>query len=51
MSHDLEEENGCPGIIRREKGYIETTVMYPGNMYVTKRWSKCSRNSLNSYIE
>ncbi|XP_017767755.1 PREDICTED: A disintegrin and metalloproteinase with thrombospondin motifs 7-like [Eufriesea mexicana] len=51
MLHDLEEENGCPGIIRHEKGYIETTVMYPGNMYVTKRWSKCSRNSLNSYID
>ncbi|OAD60304.1 A disintegrin and metalloproteinase with thrombospondin motifs 12 [Eufriesea mexicana] len=32
MLHDLEEENGCPGIIRHEKGYIETTVMYPGNI-------------------
>lgn len=51
MSHDVQEENGCPGIIRHRKGYIETTVMHPGNMYVTKRWSKCSRSSLKSYIE
>ncbi|KOC66352.1 A disintegrin and metalloproteinase with thrombospondin motifs 7 [Habropoda laboriosa] len=51
MSHDVEEENGCPGIIHRGKGYIETTVMHPGSVYVTKRWSKCSRNSLKSYIE
>ncbi|KOX72278.1 A disintegrin and metalloproteinase with thrombospondin motifs 12 [Melipona quadrifasciata] len=51
MSHDVQEENGCPGIIRRGKGYVETTVMHPGNMYATKRWSKCSRSSLKSYIE
>ncbi|XP_076665036.1 A disintegrin and metalloproteinase with thrombospondin motifs 12 [Andrena cerasifolii] len=51
MSHDIEEENGCPGIIHHGKGYIETTVMQPGCVYVTKRWSKCSRKSLQSYIE
>nr|XP_033196400.1 A disintegrin and metalloproteinase with thrombospondin motifs 7-like [Bombus vancouverensis nearcticus] len=51
MSHDVQEENGCSGIVRRGKGYVETTVMHPGNMYVTKRWSECSRNSLKSYIE
>nr|XP_034196361.1 A disintegrin and metalloproteinase with thrombospondin motifs 7-like isoform X1 [Osmia lignaria] len=51
MSHDIQEKNGCPGIIQRRKGYIETTVMYPGSLYVTRKWSKCSRNSLNSYIE
>ncbi|CAK9804397.1 A disintegrin and metalloproteinase with thrombospondin motifs 7 [Anthophora plagiata] len=51
MSHDVEKENGCPGIIHREEGYIETTVMHLGSLYVTKRWSKCSRNSLKSYIE
>ncbi|XP_043523341.1 A disintegrin and metalloproteinase with thrombospondin motifs 8-like [Frieseomelitta varia] len=51
MSHDVQEENDCPGIVRHRKGYIETTVMHLGNTYVTKRWSKCSRSSLKSYIE
>ncbi|XP_068987974.1 A disintegrin and metalloproteinase with thrombospondin motifs 7-like [Bombus flavifrons] len=32
MSHDVQEENGCSGIIRHGKGYVETTVMHPGNM-------------------
>ncbi|XP_043259690.1 A disintegrin and metalloproteinase with thrombospondin motifs 12-like [Colletes gigas] len=51
MSHDIYEENGCHGVIRHGSRYIETTIMYPGSPYVTKRWSKCSRKSLKSYIE
>ncbi|XP_015440353.1 PREDICTED: A disintegrin and metalloproteinase with thrombospondin motifs 7-like [Dufourea novaeangliae] len=51
MSHDVEEENGCSGVIHHLKGFIETTVMHPGNAYVTKRWSKCSKKSLISYIQ
>ncbi|XP_026296950.1 A disintegrin and metalloproteinase with thrombospondin motifs 7 [Apis mellifera] len=50
MSHDVKEENGCPGIIHHEN-YIETTVMHPGNLYITRKWSVCSKESLRLYIE
>lgn len=51
MSHDVERENGCHGIVYHGNGYVETTVMHPGDMYVTKKWSECSRRYLRSYIE
>jgi hypothetical protein len=51
MSHDVPRENGCYGIVHHADGYVETTVMHPGNMYVTKKWSECSRHYLDSYIE
>jgi len=51
MSHDVPWENGCYGIVHHADGYVETTVMHPGNMYVTKKWSECSRHYLNIYIE
>ncbi|XP_050455498.1 A disintegrin and metalloproteinase with thrombospondin motifs 6-like [Cataglyphis hispanica] len=51
MSHDVQRENGCPGIVYHENGYAETTVMHPGDMYITKKWSECSRQYLRSYIE
>ncbi|KAL6256987.1 hypothetical protein P5V15_011923 [Pogonomyrmex californicus] len=51
MSHDVQQENGCPGIVYHESGYAETTVMHPGDMYITKKWSECSRRYLRSYIE
>ncbi|XP_012140615.2 A disintegrin and metalloproteinase with thrombospondin motifs 7 isoform X2 [Megachile rotundata] len=51
MAHDVQKENGCPGIIQHGKGYIETTVMHPGSLYITRKWSKCSRKSLKLYIE
>ncbi|XP_024946989.1 A disintegrin and metalloproteinase with thrombospondin motifs 6 isoform X2 [Cephus cinctus] len=51
MSHDLEEENGCPGITVHQNGYIETSVMYPGYHYVTKKWSKCSQSYVKLYLE
>ncbi|XP_029669787.1 A disintegrin and metalloproteinase with thrombospondin motifs 6-like [Formica exsecta] len=51
MSHDVQRENGCPGIVYHGNGYAETTVMHPGDMYITKKWSECSRRYLRSYIE
>lgn len=51
MSHDVKEENGCSGIIRHDENYIETTVMHPGNLYITRKWSECSKDSLKLYIE
>ncbi|XP_011867754.1 PREDICTED: A disintegrin and metalloproteinase with thrombospondin motifs 6-like [Vollenhovia emeryi] len=51
MSHDVQRENGCPGIVYHENGYVVTTVMHPGDMYITKKWSECSRRYLRSYIE
>ncbi|EGI62482.1 A disintegrin and metalloproteinase with thrombospondin motifs 12, partial [Acromyrmex echinatior] len=51
MSHDVQRENGCPGIVYHGNGYVETTVMHPGDMYITKKWSECSRRYLRSYIE
>ncbi|XP_077275525.1 A disintegrin and metalloproteinase with thrombospondin motifs 7 [Temnothorax americanus] len=51
MSHDVQRENGCPGIVYHGNGYVVTTVMHPGDMYITKKWSECSRRYLRSYIE
>lgn len=51
MSHDVQQENGCPGIVYHGNGYVVTTVMHPGDMYITKKWSECSRRYLRSYIE
>lgn len=51
MSHDVRRENGCDGIVYHGNGYAETTVMHPGDMYITKKWSECSRRYLRSYIE
>ncbi|XP_046737728.1 A disintegrin and metalloproteinase with thrombospondin motifs 12-like [Diprion similis] len=50
MSHDSKEENGCSGITVHRDGYIETSVMYSGNPYVTKGWSKCSQSSIKAYL-
>ncbi|XP_026825509.1 A disintegrin and metalloproteinase with thrombospondin motifs 7 [Ooceraea biroi] len=51
MSHDVARENGCPGIVHHGDEYVEVTVMHPGDMYITKKWSECSRRYLSSYIE
>ncbi|XP_046475361.1 A disintegrin and metalloproteinase with thrombospondin motifs 6 [Neodiprion pinetum] len=51
MSHDSKEENGCSGITVHRDGYIETSVMYSGNPYVTKGWSKCSQSSIKAYLQ
>ncbi|XP_018396966.1 PREDICTED: A disintegrin and metalloproteinase with thrombospondin motifs 6-like [Cyphomyrmex costatus] len=51
MSHDVQRKNGCPGIVYHGNVYAETTVMHPGDMYITKKWSECSRRYLRSYIE
>ncbi|KAF7381476.1 hypothetical protein HZH66_013870 [Vespula vulgaris] len=51
MSHDVGGENGCPGIVHHQDGFVETSVMYPGSAYVTKKWSNCSRNYLQHYIQ
>ncbi|XP_019697452.2 A disintegrin and metalloproteinase with thrombospondin motifs 6 [Harpegnathos saltator] len=51
MSHDVRRENGCPGIVYRADGHAETTVMHPGDMHATRKWSECSRSYLRSFIE
>ncbi|XP_048507993.1 A disintegrin and metalloproteinase with thrombospondin motifs 6-like [Athalia rosae] len=51
MTHDSQKENGCPGITVHDDGYVETSVMYPGNPYVTKRWSECSQNNIKSFLQ
>ncbi|XP_043277019.1 A disintegrin and metalloproteinase with thrombospondin motifs 6-like [Venturia canescens] len=50
MSHDVEVENGCSGIVPHDD-YLETTVMHPGYHYVTKKWSNCSRTYFKLYID